>query len=139
MSTFILILSISAAILLALLLSKRAKKAEHKRVVSLAEQHDTAKEQDFLLFDLNLPFTPDVHDVIYVENEYNPVINGYIQEHYEELQQLFLTKKVTLTPETSASVRRCSHLRLSAVPHSLRSIVLWTGWQFVSLFFHYIY
>ncbi|MBR4468877.1 MAG: hypothetical protein IKS53_05520 [Bacteroidales bacterium] len=95
MSTFILILSISAAILLALLFFNRARKTKHKRFVSLAEQHDTANEQTFLLFDLNLPFTPDVHDVIYVENEYDPAINGYIQKHYEEIQQQFLSKKAT--------------------------------------------
>ena len=95
MSTFNLILSISAAILLALLFFNRARKTKHKRFVSLAEQHDTANEQTFLLFDLNLPFTPDVHDVIYVENEYDPAINGYIQKHYEEIQQQFLSKKAT--------------------------------------------
>ena len=82
--------------LLALLFLKRARKAKHKRVVSLAEPHDTTNEQAFILFDLNLPFVPDIHDVIYVEDEYNPVINEYIQEHYEELQQRFLAKKVTL-------------------------------------------
>ena len=96
MSTFILILSLSAAILLTLLLFKRARKAKLKRVVSSVQQHGDTNEQDFLLFDLDLPFTPDVHDVIYVENEYDPVINGYIQEHYEELQQRFHAKKVTL-------------------------------------------
>ena len=52
-------------------------------------------EKAFLLFDLSLPFTPDVHDVIYVENEYDPAINGYIQEHYEEIRQQFLSKKAT--------------------------------------------
>lgn len=67
----------------------------HKRVVFSAEQHDTANEQAFLLFDLNLPFIPDVHDVIYVENEYDPAINGFIQEHYEEIRQQFLSKKAT--------------------------------------------
>ncbi len=82
--------------LLALLFIKRARKAKHKRVVSSDEQHGDNNEQAFLLFDLDLPFTPDVHDVIYVEDEYNPVINEYIQEHYEELQQRFLAKKVTL-------------------------------------------
>ena len=92
----ILILCIAIMLFVALLLFNRARKAKHKRVVSLAEQHDTTNEQDFLLFDLDLPFTPDVHDVIYVENEYDPVINGYIKEHYEELQRRFLTKKVTL-------------------------------------------
>ena len=95
MSTFILTLAASATIFLALLLFKRVRKTKHRRVVSLAEQKDTANEQTFLLFDLNLPFTPDVHDVIYVENEYDSAINGYIQEHYEEIQQQFLSKKAT--------------------------------------------
>ena len=95
MSTFILILSISAAILLALLFFKRVRKTKRRRVVSLAEQKDTANEQTFLLFDLNLPFSPDVHDVIYVENEYDPAINGYIQKHYEEIKQQFLSRKAT--------------------------------------------
>lgn len=95
MSTFILTLATFAAILLALLFFKRVRKTKRRRVVSLAEQKDTANEQTFLLFDLNLPFTPDVHDVIYVENEYNPSINGYIQEHYEEIRQQFLLKKAT--------------------------------------------
>lgn len=94
--TFILILCIAIMLFVALLLFNRARKAKHKRIVSLAEQHGTSNEQPFLLFDLDLPFTPDVHDVIYVENEYDPVINGYIQEHYEELQQRFHSKKVTL-------------------------------------------
>ncbi len=95
MSTLVLILAAFATILLALLFFKRARKAKHKRVVSFTEQKDTANEQTFLLFDLNLPFTPDVHDVIYVENEYDPAINGYIQKHYEEIQQQFLSKKAT--------------------------------------------
>lgn len=95
MSTFILTFAAFATILLALLFFKRARKAKHKRVVSLTEHHDTAKEQDFLLFDLNLPFTPDIHDVIYVENEYDSAINGYIQKHYEKIQQQFLLRKAT--------------------------------------------
>ncbi len=82
MSTFILTLATFAAILLALLLFKRVRKTKRRRVVSLAEQKDTANEQTFLLFDLNLPYSPDVHDVIYVENKYDPAINGYIQKHY---------------------------------------------------------
>lgn len=93
--TLILILSVSIVFFVALLFFKRVRKAKHKRVVSLAKQHDTVNKQDFLLFDLNLPFTPDVHDVIYVENEYDPAINGYIQKHYEEIQQQFLSKKAT--------------------------------------------
>ena len=95
MSTLILILAASATIFLALLFFKRVRKARHRKDISSAEQHDKANEQTFLLFDLNLPFTPDVHDVIYVENEYDPAINGYIQDHYEEIQQQFLSKKAT--------------------------------------------
>ena len=95
MSTFILTFATFAAILLALLFFKRTRKTKRRRVVSLAEQQDTVKEQAFLLFDLNLPFTPDVHDVIYVENKYDPAINEYIQKHYEEIQQQFLSKKAT--------------------------------------------
>lgn len=94
--TFVIITTCAfTAILLALLFFKRVRKVKHEKVISSAEQHDTANEQAFLLFDLNLPFTPDVHDVIYVENEYDPAINGYIQEHYEEIQQQFLSKKAT--------------------------------------------
>ena len=95
MSTIVLILAAFAAIFLTLLFFNRARKTKHKRFVSLAEPHDTANEQAFLLFDLNLPFAPDVHDVIYVENEYDPAINGYIQKHYEEIKQQFLSKKAT--------------------------------------------
>ena len=96
MNTIILICLIIIVVLLTVIVVKRARKAKHKRVISLAEPHDTTNEQAFILFDLNLPFVPDIHDVIYVEDEYNPVINEYIQEHYEELQQRFLAKKVTL-------------------------------------------
>lgn len=38
---------------------------------------------------LDLPFEPDIHDVFYVENEYDPIVNGFIQEHYEEIQKQF--------------------------------------------------
>ena len=48
--------------------------------------------QTSILVDLDLPFEPDIHNVFYVENEYNPVINEFIQEHYEDLQQRFLDK-----------------------------------------------
>ena len=95
MPTIILTLAAFAAILLALLLFKRVRKTKRRRVVSLNEQHGDVNGQSFLLFDLNLPFTPDVHDVIYVENEYDPAVNGYIKEHYEEIQQQFLSKKAT--------------------------------------------
>ena len=46
MSTFILTLTTFTAILLALLLFKRVRKAKHRRIISLAEQHDKANEQN---------------------------------------------------------------------------------------------
>ena len=51
--------------------------------------------QTSILVDLDLPFEPDIHNVFYVENEYNPAINEFIQEHYKDLQQRFLAKDVT--------------------------------------------
>ena len=69
------------------------KTGEDNRVLDYGKSNSN---HAFLLLDLGLPFVPDVHDIIYVENEYDPVINGYIQEHYEELQQRFLKKNVTL-------------------------------------------
>ena len=36
-----------------------------------------------------LPFKPEAWDVFYVEDEYNPVINEYITEHYDEICFLF--------------------------------------------------
>ena len=51
--------------------------------------------QTSILVDLDLPFEPDIHNVFYVENEYNPAINEFIQEHYEDLQQRFLAKDVS--------------------------------------------
>ena len=46
-----------------------------------------------LKFDLDLPFEPDVHEVIYVEKEYHPTINEYIQNNYESIQRQFFEKK----------------------------------------------
>ena len=96
-STSIIALIICATIVLfaAWLLFKRKRKAKPEKVIPSCEHQDDNNGQAFLLFDLNLPFTPNVHDVIYVENEYNPAINEYIQEHYEEIQQQFLSRKAT--------------------------------------------
>ena len=102
MSTTIIISVTLVALLLPLILLRRERKqklylpSEPPKDIPTPEQRGVKTNQKYILFDLDLPFTPDVHDVIYVENEYNPVINGYIQEHYEELQQRFLAKKVTL-------------------------------------------
>ena len=46
-----------------------------------------------LYFDLDLPFEPDVHEVIYVENEYHLAINEYIQNNYEAIRQQFFEKQ----------------------------------------------
>lgn len=106
MLVIIIICILIPVILLAFLLFNRARKAKYKRVVSLTGQHGTANEQDFLLFDLDLPFAPDVHDIIYVENEYDSLVNGYIKEHYEKLKQLFLSKGMDFLylPKTGGQV-----------------------------------
>ena len=93
---FFIILILS--ILTVLLVFKQIKKTKLSKLESTKptdEQLDANTNQKHILFDLNLPFAPDVHDVIYVENEYNAAINGYIQEHYEEIQQQFLSRKAT--------------------------------------------
>lgn len=51
--------------------------------------------QTSILADLDLPFEPDIHNVFYVENEYNPAINEFIQEHYVDLQRRFRAKDVS--------------------------------------------
>ncbi len=45
---------------------------------------------------LNLPFQPDIHDVFYVENEYDTVVNDFILEHYKELQRNFVNRDLNL-------------------------------------------
>lgn len=93
---FIIILILCT--LSALLVFKRMRKAKLSKFENTSQsdkQLDNNTNQSFILFDLNLPFTPDVHDVIYVENEFDPAVNGYIQEHYEEIQQQFLSKKAS--------------------------------------------
>ena len=100
MLVIVLACVILMGIFLALFLCRMRKAKHHTQTKSQKsihplEQRDTNTIQKYILFDLNLPFTPDVHDVIYVENEYDPAINGYIQEHYEEIQQQFLSRKAT--------------------------------------------
>ena len=98
MLKLIITFCVLTVILLVLLIFKRTKKAKLSKFENTKpseELLDTNTNQKHILFDLNLPFTPDVHDVIYVENEYNPTINGYIQKHYEEIQKQFLSKKAT--------------------------------------------
>lgn len=101
MHTTIIISVTLVALLLPLILLRRKRKpkpylpSKPSKDIQTPAQRGVKTNQKYILFDLNLPFTPDVHDVIYVENEYDPAINGYIQEHYEEIQQQFLSKKAT--------------------------------------------
>ena len=98
MLKLIITFCVLTVILLVLLIFKRTKKAKLSKFENTKpseEQLDTNTNQKHILFDLNLPFSPEVHDVIYVENEYDPAINGYIQDHYEEIQQQFLSRKAT--------------------------------------------
>ena len=45
---------------------------------------------------LDLPFQPNIHDVFYVENEYDTAVNDFILEHYEELQRKFVNRDLNL-------------------------------------------
>ena len=58
------------------------------------DQWGAKTDQCRLLLDKEIPFEPDIHDVIYVENEFDPVVNDYIEKHYEELQQQFRQKGI---------------------------------------------
>ncbi len=49
---------------------------------------DNAKNT-IIRFDQDLPFKPEAWDVFYVEDEYNPAVNEYITEHYNEICFLF--------------------------------------------------
>ena len=52
-------------------------------------------DQSFVEFDKDLPFTPSTYEVIYVEDQYNPAVNKYILQHYDELCKLFLSQCLT--------------------------------------------
>jgi len=59
------------------------------RIIPPPEQWGANTNQNRICFDRNMPFTPDFQDVIYVENEYNPKVHDYINEHFDELQQQY--------------------------------------------------
>ena len=42
-----------------------------------------------IVFDDDLPFKPNFEDVFYVEDEFNPALNEFISEHYDELCKRF--------------------------------------------------
>jgi len=65
-----------------------------KKEIPPYDQWGAKTDQNKILFDLGLPFIPSVYDVIYVEKEYDPVMNTYIQEHFDELCKKFAEKKL---------------------------------------------
>ena len=67
-------------------------KRETLREIPPPEQWGTNTTQKHVVFDVDLPFAPSYEDVLYVENEYNPAVNEYILEHYDELCQKFTNK-----------------------------------------------
>ena len=58
---------------------------------------------------LDLPFQPDIHDVFYVENEYDTVVNNFIMEHYEELRCKFVNRDMNLVYLPKLSGLEVSH------------------------------
>lgn len=72
----------------------------HKKVafreIPPPEEWGANTTQKHVVFDVALPFTPSYEDVIYVENKYNPEVNEYILEHYDELCQKFANKHLIL-------------------------------------------
>ena len=75
---------------------KRSKQQASERIIPSPENWGAPTDQCKIFFDLNLPFEPDIHDVIYVEKDYDPVINDYIKANYDELRKLFLEKSLNL-------------------------------------------
>lgn len=66
-----------------------------KRFIPSREKWGANINQNTIYFDTSLPFIPSIYDVIYVEDEYNPIVNQFIQEHYEELKQRFAAQQLT--------------------------------------------
>lgn len=52
-------------------------------------------DQNHIEFDNDLPFTPSMYEVFYVEDQYNPAVNDYILQHYDELCKSFLSHRLT--------------------------------------------
>ncbi len=66
---------------------KHPKEPEH--IIPDRSHWGANTDQKRISFGLNIPFVPDTKEVIYVENEYNSIINKYIQEHIDEIQQQY--------------------------------------------------
>ena len=71
-------------------------KRETIREILPPEQWGANSTQKHVVFDVDLPFTPSFEDVIYVENEYNPAVNEFILEYYDELCQKFTNNHLIL-------------------------------------------
>ena len=65
-----------------------------EKVIPSVEHWGANTDQIRIIFDRDLPFAPDVRDIIYVENEHDPIIKEYISKHYEELCQQFSSKNL---------------------------------------------
>lgn len=59
------------------------------REIPPPEEWGTNTARSRVVFDADLPFKPNFEDVFYVEDEFNPTVNEYIAEHYEELCKRF--------------------------------------------------
>lgn len=53
------------------------------------EKRGTNTARKRIVFDDDLLFKPNFEDVFYVEDEYNPAVNEFIEEHYDELCKRF--------------------------------------------------
>lgn len=65
--------------------------------VIVPDNHETGNKMrevttDIIRFKTTLPFYPSERQIIYVENAYDDVINGFIQENYEALCRQFSKK-----------------------------------------------
>lgn len=64
-------------------------KKEVFREIPPPEKWGTNTARKRVVFDDDLPFKPNFEDVFYVEDEFNPALNDYIAEHYDELCKRF--------------------------------------------------
>ena len=67
----------------------RKERIDKKNMIPSPAQWGANTNQTRIVFDSNLPLTPDINDVIYIENEYDPMVNEFILSHYDELRQQF--------------------------------------------------
>lgn len=70
-------------------LSTDTHKKEVSREIPPPENWGTNTARKRVVFDDDLPFKPNFEDVFYVEDEFNPALNDYIAEHYDELCKRF--------------------------------------------------